>query len=76
VVDVSGFHYTFQAFKGIQVGTCITAVALDGETIIASFPQSLHFGDTIEISLIPPSQLWDHGIQDSKSTKVEEGYLL
>ena len=62
VVDVSGFHDSYDAIKNIQVGTCITAIDLDGETIIASFPQSLYFGDTMENSLIPPAQLWHYGI--------------
>jgi hypothetical protein len=62
VVDVSGFHDAFDAIRNIQVGTCITAVDLHGETIIACFPQSLYFGDTMEHSLIPPAQLWAHGI--------------
>jgi hypothetical protein len=62
VVDVSGFHDSFTAIKDIPVGTCITAIDLDSETIIASFPQSLYFGNTMETSLIPPAQLWDYGI--------------
>jgi Reverse transcriptase (RNA-dependent DNA polymerase) len=62
VVDVTGFHDSFDAIKNIPVGTCITAIDLDGETIIASFPQSLYFGDSMETSLIPPAQLWDYGI--------------
>ena len=33
VVDVSGFHDTFDAIQNIQVGTCITAINLNGETI-------------------------------------------
>ena len=53
VVDVSGFHDTFDAIRNIQVGTCITAIDLNGETIIASFPQSLYFGDSMEHSLVP-----------------------
>lgn len=62
VVDVTGFHDSFNAIKNIPVGTCITAIDLDGETIIASFPQSLYFGETMETSLIPPAQLWHHGL--------------
>jgi hypothetical protein len=56
VVDVSGFHKQLEAIKNIQVGTCITAMDLENKTIIASFPQSLYFGDTMETSLIPPAQ--------------------
>jgi Reverse transcriptase (RNA-dependent DNA polymerase) len=62
VVDVSGFHDTYSAITDIQVGTCITAIDLEGETIIASFPQSLYFGDSMVHSLIPPAQLWDYGL--------------
>jgi hypothetical protein len=62
VVDVSGFHDSLGAIKDIQVGTCVTAVDLENETIIACFPQSLYFGDTMENSLIPPIQMWEHGI--------------
>jgi hypothetical protein len=62
VVDVSGFHDSFKAIKDIPVGTCITCIDLDGETIIASFPQSLYFGNSMETSLIPPIQLWDYGV--------------
>jgi hypothetical protein len=62
IVDVSGFHEQLEPIKNIQVGTCITAIDLNEKTIIASFPQSLYFGDTMETSLIPPAQLWHHGI--------------
>jgi hypothetical protein len=62
VVDVTGFHDSLESIKGIQVGTCVTAIDLTNETIIASFPQSLYFGDSMENSLIPPAQLWDNGI--------------
>jgi hypothetical protein len=62
VVDVSGFHDSFGSIEDIPFGTCITAIDFDGETIIASFPQSLYFGNSMETSLIPPSQLWDHGV--------------
>jgi hypothetical protein len=62
VVDVSGFHDSLESIKGIQVGTCVTAVGLKDRTIIASFPQSLYFGDSMETSLIPPAQLWNYGI--------------
>lgn len=62
VVDVSGFHNSFDAIKNIPVGTSITAIDLEDETIIAVFPQSLYFGDSMETSLIPPSQLWDYGL--------------
>jgi hypothetical protein len=61
-VDVSEFHYSYEARKNITVGTCITAIDLEGETIIASFLQSLNFGDTMKTSLITPVQLWDFGI--------------
>ena len=62
VVDVSGFHDSLATIKDIQVGNCITAIDLNGETIIASFPQALYFGDSMENSLVPPAQLWDYGI--------------
>jgi hypothetical protein len=64
VVDVSGFHDSNEAIKNIPVGTCITKINLEDETIFASFPQSLYFGDTMKTSLIPPAQLWDFGITD------------
>jgi hypothetical protein len=62
VVDVSGFHDAMEPKKNIQIGTCITALDLRNETIIASFPQSLYFGNTMETSLIPPAQLWNYGL--------------
>ena len=37
VVDVGGFHPSMELLKSIKVGTLITAVDLDGETIIAVF---------------------------------------
>jgi hypothetical protein len=49
------------SIKNIQIGTCLTAVDLSNETIIAVFPQSLYFGDTMEHALNPPAQLWDYG---------------
>jgi hypothetical protein len=39
VVDVTGFHEALEPIKNIQIGTCITAIDLTNETIIASFPQ-------------------------------------
>jgi hypothetical protein len=62
VVNVSGFHESMETINDIQVGTCITAIDLENETIIGCFPQSLYFGDTMEHSLIPPAQLWNYGI--------------
>jgi hypothetical protein len=62
IVDVSGFHDSLDAIKNIQIGTCITAIDLKDEAIIAAFPQRLYFGDTMETSLIPPAQLWHYGI--------------
>jgi hypothetical protein len=62
VVDISGFHDSLEAIKNIQIGTCIAAVDLKDKTIIAAFPQSLYFGDTMGTSLIPPAQLWNYGI--------------
>jgi hypothetical protein len=42
VVDVSGFYDSLDSIKGIQVGTCVTAVDLNDCTIIASFsPKSV-----------------------------------
>lgn len=40
----------------------ITAIDLEDETTIASFPQSLYFGISIENSLIPPSQFWGNNV--------------
>jgi hypothetical protein len=50
VVDVSGFHEHLDTIRNIQVGTCVTALDLNNETIIASFPQSLYFGNTMKTS--------------------------
>jgi hypothetical protein len=46
IVDVQGFHESLDIIKGIQIGKSVTAIDLEGETIIASFPQRLYFGDT------------------------------
>jgi hypothetical protein len=62
IIDVSGFHDSLETISNIPVGTCITALDLTNETIIASFQQSLYFGDSMEHSLIPPTQLWEHGL--------------
>ena len=62
VVDVGGFHPSMDLLKSIKVGMLITAVDLEGESIIAVFHQGLYFGNTMEQSLIPPAQLWDNGI--------------
>jgi hypothetical protein len=62
VVDVSGFHEHLDTIRNIQVGTCVTALDLDNQTIIVSFPQAFYFGNTMETSLIPPAQLWNFGI--------------
>jgi hypothetical protein len=59
---VSGFHDALEPINNIQIGTCITAIDLNNETIIASFPQSLYFGNSMETSLVPPAQLWNYGI--------------
>ena len=37
VMDVGGFHPSMELLKSIKVGTLITAVDLDGKTIIAVF---------------------------------------
>jgi hypothetical protein len=57
IVDVQGFHESLEPINGIKIGTSVTAIDLGQETIIASFPQSSYFGDTLEHSLIPPAQL-------------------
>jgi hypothetical protein len=62
MVDVLGFYDSLESIKGIQVGTCVTAVDLKDRTIIASFPQSLYFGDSMGMSLIPPAKIWNYGI--------------
>ena len=62
VVDVGGFHPSMDLMKSIKVGTLITAIDLADETIIGVFNQGLYFGNSMEQSLIPPAQLWDHGV--------------
>jgi hypothetical protein len=52
VEDVSGFHKQLEAIKNIQLGTCITSIDLENKTIVASFLQSLYFGEEMETSLI------------------------
>ena len=61
IVHVFGFHDSLGS-KDVPVGTCITAVDLANETIIAVFPQSLYFGKSMENSLLPPAQMWNHGM--------------
>ena len=61
VVDVSGFHPSMELMKDVTVGTLITAVDLQDETIIAVFHQGLYFGKSMEHSLAP-AKLWDDGI--------------
>ena len=46
----------------IVVGTSITAIDLENETIIRVFPQSLYFGKGMKDSLIPPAHMWDYGM--------------
>ena len=41
VVDVSGFHDSLNTMKNIKVVTSITAIDLEGETIIVVFNKSL-----------------------------------
>ena len=48
--------------KNITVGTAITAIDLEDETIIGVFPQSLYFGESMKDSLLPPAQMWDYGM--------------
>jgi hypothetical protein len=77
VVDVYGFHDTFNAIRNIKVGTCITAFDLQGETVIACFPHSLYFGDSMENSLVPPAQFRAHGATVDVVTKqYSNGKLL
>jgi hypothetical protein len=60
VVDVSGFHDSYEAIKNIPVGTCITAIDLEDETIIASFPQSLYLGEDIPHTTSTTMGFWYH----------------
>ena len=62
VVDVHGFHDTLGVMKNITVGTAITAIDLEDETIIGVFPQSLYFGESMKDSFLPPVQMWDYGM--------------
>ena len=61
-VDVSGFHNSLNTMKNIEVVTAITAIDLDGETIIGVFNEPLWFGETMEHSLMPPIYPWDFRI--------------
>jgi hypothetical protein len=62
LVDVEGFHQSMEPVRNIPVATTATAVDLENKTVILECPQSLFFGNTMENSLIPPAQLWDHGL--------------
>ena len=62
VVNVHGFHNDLGIMKDITVGTAITAIDLEDETIIGIFPQSLYFGESMKDSLIPPAQMWVYGM--------------
>ena len=61
-MDIHGFYDAFGVMKDISVGTAITAIDLEDETIIGVFPQSLYFGESMKDSLIPPAQMWDYGM--------------
>ena len=72
-----GFHDSLGSIKDVPVGTCITAVNLENETIIAVFLQSLYFGKSIENSLLPPAQMWNHGmVVDVVPKQFSSGKLL
>eukprot|EP00934_Nitzschia_sp_Nitz4_P001469 Nitzschia sp. Nitz4//scaffold498_size9664//494//4337//NITZ4_009088-RA/size9664-snap-gene-0.10-mRNA-1//-1//CDS//3329553087//1469//frame0 len=73
VADVSGFHPTMDSLSNIPIGTAITAVDLEDETIILVFNEALYFGAAMEESLIPPAQLWNHGIICDITPKVHSG---
>jgi hypothetical protein len=72
-VEVSGFHDSLETIKNIQVGTCITVVDLETETIIECFPQSLYFGGSMENSLKPPAPLWDYRVTVDVVPKMYSG---
>ena len=62
VIDVYGFHDSLGSVKDIVVGTAITTIDLEDETIIGVFPQIVYFGKSMKDSLLPPAQMWDHGM--------------
>lgn len=63
IADVHGFHSSMPPIEGVPIGTVLTAVDLPTVgTVILVFHQALYFGSSMEHSLIPPAQLWDHGI--------------
>lgn len=62
VVDVSGFHDDLDSLQDIPIGTAKTAVALESGTHILVAHQALHFDVSLQHSLAPPAQLWDHGL--------------
>ena len=57
VADVSRFHDSLNTMKNIEVVTAITAIDLNGETIIGVFNKFLWFEETMERSLMPLIQL-------------------
>eukprot|EP00934_Nitzschia_sp_Nitz4_P002319 Nitzschia sp. Nitz4//scaffold471_size5685//193//5616//NITZ4_009210-RA/size5685-processed-gene-0.1-mRNA-1//1//CDS//3329552692//2319//frame0 len=73
VADVSGFHPTMNSISNVPIGTAITAVDLANETVILVFNEALYFGAAMEESLVPPAQLWDHGVICDITPKVHSG---
>ena len=63
IVDVSGFHDSFQTIKDVPIATCYCAFDHpEGYTVTLFVHEALYFGDTMEHSLIPPAQIWNNGL--------------
>ena len=62
ILDVNGFHNLLNTLTNIEVVTAITAIDLDCKIIIGVFHKALWFRDFMKHLLLPPIQIWDHGV--------------
>ena len=74
IVNMNGFHNSLSTLTDIEVVTAlntltdiefvtaITAIDLNGETIIGFFHEALWFRESMKHLLLPPIQLWDHRV--------------
>ncbi len=63
VVDVNGFHDSFETIKNVPIATCYASYDHpDGNTYIIVVNEALFFGDSMEHSLLPPAQVWNNGL--------------
>jgi hypothetical protein len=66
--DVSRFYQSFGSIKDVPVAQVATANTMEnGETVVFVINEALDFGNSMDHSLINPSQIWAFGIQVSNN---------